>query len=72
MAAVVASTTDVTTPDAAMITIVVGDGWMRGPNARRSPDAVLLKSTVRMQRQNTHAVEVSRHVCVSATVLGGL
>lgn len=45
MAAVEASTRDVTAMDAAMITTVVG-GQMRGPNVRKSPNAVLRKSTV--------------------------
>lgn len=50
-AAVDASTRDVAIADAAMVAIVEGK---RGLDARLSPNAVLLRSTVVMQGNNTH------------------
>ena len=68
MVVVDASTRDVTTPDDAMITKVVSEGL----NARRSPNAILLRSTVKMQNTDTHVGVLSWHVDVRTTVLGCL
>lgn len=68
MAAVEASTRDVTTADAAMMTIVM----KRGLDAGNSPNIVLLRTTVKMQGNSTHVVAVSSHVDVPTAVLGGL